>query len=587
MKNFIKLKKLTISNNKITVNTIGNILSHNTKLEHLNLSDLLLCLEDFMIIALKMKSILNLRSLDISRNNGHNSSCERTDIVNINSDSVAALFSHIKKLEDLDLSDLGLSSEDFIKIATTLTSMSKLRKLNIINNDIDDSATDAIIALLNHNVDLELLDISDIELDEMNTIKVAKALQKRSKLTKINIRCCDDLTNNAADAIAAILSHNSNLKEIKLEVGECEIEVSEHLSIFVTYKVTTLSKQEAYIVAALLSNCTKLEVLDMSDTDMEGVGAIRVFKSMKNISTLKIFDVSTTYDYGDQAANSIAEVLANNKQLKKIGLCDSDIKPVGAIKIFGGMKNLHNLIKLNVSHNHIADKEAYEDTESLADKLVPIVSQISHLTTKPVTHTAVQYLASVIDHNPNLQQLNIGNIDLDSEQTIVIFKGMKNLTKLTQLDISYSVITNNAANLLASILSHNISLQVLDLSSCSLQTEGATEIFNAIRNHSCLISLNISNNNITNDAANVLASVLSLNITVQNLHLQRCSLQTEGAIKIFNAIRNHVHLTSLSIRDNDDIDRQAVYVLRAVLSSNPRLRCYMPSRIKYLINISE
>ena len=241
------------------------------------------------------------------------------------------------------MSDLGLSSEDFIKIATTLTSMSKLRKLNIINNDIDYSATDAIIALLNHNVDLELLDISDIELDEMNIIKVAKALQKRSKLTKINICCCDNLTNNAADAIAAILSHNSNLKEINLEVGDCEIEVSEHLSRFVTYK-RTLSKQEAYIVAALLSNCTKLEVLDMAGTDMEGVDAIRVFKSMKNISTLKIFDICSTADYGDQAANSIAEVLANNKQLKKINIHNSDIKPVGAIKIFSGMKNLHNLV---------------------------------------------------------------------------------------------------------------------------------------------------------------------------------------------------------------------------------------------------
>ena len=518
MKNFVHLIKLNISSNKITVNTIGNILSHNTKLEHLNLSNLSLHLEDFMIISLKMKNILNLRSLDISRNNGHNSSCERTDIVNNNSDSVAALFSHIKKLEDLDLSDLGLSSEDFTKIAITLTSMSKLRKLNIINNDIDDSATDAIIALLNHNVDLELLDISDIELDEMNIIKVAKALQKRSKLTKINICCCDDLTNNAADAIAAILSHNSNLKEIKLEVGDCEIEVSEHLSRFVACKMT-LNKHEAYIVAALLSNCTKLEVLDMAGTDMEVVDAIRVFKSMKNILTLKILGISTT-GYGDQAANSIAEVLANNKQLKKIDLCDSDIKPVSAIKIFSGMKNLHNLIKLDVSDNDIANKEAYEDTESLADKFVPIVSQISHLTTKPVTHTAVQYLASVIDHNPNLQQLNIGNIDLDSEQTVAIFKGMKNLTKLTQLDISGSVITNNAANLLASILSHNISLQVLDLSSCSLQTEGATEIFNAIRNHSCLIRLDISDNNITNDAANVLASVLSPYINVQNLHLQ-------------------------------------------------------------------
>ena len=190
---------------------------------------------------------------------------------------------------------------------------------------------------------------------------------------------------------------------------------------------------------------------------------------------------------------------------------------------------MHACVIITMLHNDIADKEAYEDTESLADKLVPIVSQISHLTTKPVTHKAVQYPASVIDHNPKLQELDIGWIDLDSEQTIVIFKGMKNLTKLTQLHISKSVITNNAAKLLASILSHNISLQVL--------------------------------------------------------HLYCCSLQTEGAIEIFNAMRNHVYLTFLSIEGNYDIDDQAVDVLRTVLSSNPRLQCYMPPMIEYLINI--
>ena len=526
MKRFLHLKKLNISNNKITANIIGDILSHNTKIEHLNLSNLSLCLKDFMIIALKIKSISNLKSLDISRNNAHNNDsdtlCERTDSTNglSNSYNTLTLFSHITNLEELNLSDLCLSSKDFINIATTLKCMSKLRKLNIVNNNIDDSATDAIITLLDQNTDLEMLDISDIMLKGINVIKVAEALQKRSQLTKISICCCDDLTNNAADAIAAILSHNSNyLKEINLEVGNCVIEVSENLSRFITKNSTNLSTQEIYTIGVLLSNCTKLKVLDFSLSHMRAEDVIRIFKrSMKNISTLKTFDIYFTSDYNvDQAANSIAEVFANNTQLEKINISTSDIRPVGGIKIFSGMKNLQNLIQLDVSLNDIADKDAYEDSESLVEKFVPIVSQISHLTTKPVTHTAVQYLASVIDHNPKLQQLDIGDLEIDSEQTIVIFKGMKNLTKLTILNISYSCITNNAAKFLATILSHNVSLQMLYLRSCSLQTEGAIEIFKAIRNHSCLIYLDISENHDIGDEAMdglraVCAAIQSLNI---------------------------------------------------------------------------
>ena len=504
MKWLVHLKNLNISNNKITADNIGDILSHNTKLEHLNLSSLSLCLKDFMIIALKMKTISNLKSLDISRNDAHictiafDGSSEST-----NTDSIAALFSNNTNLENLNLSYLNLNAKDFIYIATTLNKMPKLRKLNISNDDIDDSATGAIVTLLNHIVDLEMLDMSAIRLREINVIQVAKALQKRSKLTKLRICCDDENTYDVVDAITAIFPHNSNLKDIELN-GDV-IEASRLVWC------DSIHIKEADTATAFLSNCTKLEVFDMSSVKMEATDAIRVFKSMKNTSTLKTFYIYNC-NYCDEAANSIAEVLANNKQLKEIDISHSCIRPLGAIKIFSGMKNLHNLIELDVSVNFIAYKEAYGDSESLADKFAPIVSQISHLTTKPVTHTAVQYLASVIDHNPKLQLLNIQNIDLDSEQTIVIFKSMKNLTKLTKLDISYSSITNNAAKLLASILSHNISLQILSLSTCSLQTEGAAEIFNAIRNHVCLTYLDISKNgNIGDQAIDRLRTVLSSN----------------------------------------------------------------------------
>ena len=523
MKCLVHLKNLDISNNKITADNIQDILSHNTKLVHLNLSNLSLCLKDFMIIAPKMKNISNLKSLDISRNNAHNYALDDSS-ESTKTDSIAALFSHNSKLEDLNLSNLNLNEKDFIYVATILNKMSQLRKLNISNHGIDDdSATVAIVTLLNHIVDLEMLDMSDIRLREINVIKVAKALQKRSKLTKLSIRCYDDVTTDVVDAITAIFPHNSSLTDIELNGGIIEA------SRFIWCDNINIKKADT--ATAFLSNCTKLEVFDMSSVKMEAADAIRVFKSMKNTSTLKTFDISCC-DYGDAAANSIAEVLANNKQLKKIKLSYSDIRPVGGIKIFSGMKNLHNLIKLDVSLNYIADKEAYEDSESLAAMFVPIVSRISHLTTKPVTHTAVQYLASVVEHNPMLQQLNIKDIDLHSEPTIiVIFKSMKNLTKLTELSISYSSITNNAAKLLACILSHNISLQ--------------------------------------------------------KLYLCSCSLQTEGAIEIFNAIRNHVCLTYLDIRDNDDIGDQAVDGLRTILSNNPKLVYHAPPRITKLANIQK
>ena len=525
MKMFLCLKKLNISNNIITADIIGDILSHNTKLEHLNISNLSLCFKDFIVFALKMKNISSLKSVDISGNSVQvsGSSSEATDNTN-NNFNMVTLFSHNSKLEKLNLSNLDLSSKDFINIAT-FSSLSNLRKLDISNNTIDDDSIDAVITLLNRNNNLNII---DIEIEGIkNVLKVAKTLQKKSILTKISI-CCDNLNNNAADAIAAILPHNRNLKEIKLEVDEFgfTIEISEDLTIFYN-DFETISKQAAYTIATLLSNC-RLKEIDLAGCIMETTDAIILCKGIKHISTLKMLNFSYLNECADVAASSIAEVIANNKQLKEIDISNNKLRPVSAIKIFSGMKNLQHLIKLNLCLNDFTYKSAYKDTDRLADAFAPIVSQISHLTTKPVTHTAVQYLASVLDNNPKLQELDISCLDLDSEETIIILKGMKNLTNLTELDISHNVTTNDAAKNLASLLSHSISLQRLHLYSCSLQTDGAIDILNAIKSHSCLLYLDI--------------------------------------------------------RRNDDISDEAVAVtLRSILSSNSQLECDVPNGIKYLI----
>ena len=55
MRNLLHLKKLNVSSTGVSAVVIADILSHNTKLEHLSLSKLSLCFEDFMTIAPKMK----------------------------------------------------------------------------------------------------------------------------------------------------------------------------------------------------------------------------------------------------------------------------------------------------------------------------------------------------------------------------------------------------------------------------------------------------------------------------------------------------------------------------------------------------
>ena len=558
MSNFSCLKKFNINNNNITADVIGDILSYNTKLEHLNLSNLSLCLKDFMTIVQKAKNISSLRSLDISRNDAHNKVFDDSDKVTddidgyfyYSTDCVAAIFLHSLKLEELNLSHLELDSEDFVCIATALDKFSNLRKLDISDNNINDSVIDVLTTLLKHNINLEVFDMSGIKYKNKKTLhKVIKALQKLPNLTKVNI-CFDELytTKKWVPAIVDYLNtYLDKKKECAIEVGlvaaishllynsnissiKCDDDFTKDFCCEL-YKVD-MDKQTTRLIVAHLSECIALKrfVFEMNEYDKNKSTAnvIKIFKSMKNISTLTMFKFVGSKST-DHVANAIAEVLANNKQLEEIDISNNSLSTVGAVKIFNGMKNLTNLITLDVSLKEIAesDEESDEETYSYSDEETeilapivfqishlstkPVVFQISHLSTKPVKYTAAQRLAFVLDRNPKLQKLNVGYLYLNPKEVTVLLEGMKNLTSLTVLNIKYNKINNETAEVLASILSCNISLQELNLCECSLQTEGAVHIFNAITKHSRLLFLNVDDNDIGDEAAVALRAVLSNN----------------------------------------------------------------------------
>ena len=75
----------------------------------------------------------------------------------------------------------------------------------------------------------------------------------------------------------------------------------------------------------------------MQYCEIQEADAVRVFKSMKTISTLKRLNIYHSI-CADQAANAIAEVLANNKQLKYVNLVNNDLSPSGALQIFNENK---------------------------------------------------------------------------------------------------------------------------------------------------------------------------------------------------------------------------------------------------------
>ena len=74
-----------------------------------------------------------------------------------------------------------------IKIAKALKNILTLKALNINNNNVGEKAADDIAAVLSHNTELEKLHLSNNRLKTDSMIKITKTLQDITTLIVFNI----------------------------------------------------------------------------------------------------------------------------------------------------------------------------------------------------------------------------------------------------------------------------------------------------------------------------------------------------------------------------------------------------------------
>ena len=533
MKNISNLVTINTSHNVITDMAgyeLAAVLSHNIKLQEINFSFNDLSTSATMSIFKGMKSISNLKKIDISHNM----------ITDEASEIIATVLSCNKKLQSLDLSYNYFTSEGLVYIFEHLKSIVYLRKLNVSSNEITVKAAHSITTVLSLNSKLEELDLSRNNLLSAGAIKVCRT--NLSKLTAFNISH-NGITTKAAKDIATFLSRNKRLEQLDLShnsllsAGVTNI-CNTNLSYLTTLNISHngIIVEAADDVSAFLSHNSKLQVLDLSCSDLQESGCMNVFKVLQNKSVLTSLKLSNC-NVINEAADKLATVLLNNISLQELDLSYNNLSKSDSATILKGMKNISNLVTINIGHNMI-------------------------------TNAAVDDLVCILFCNASLKEIDLCSNCISASSAIKIFKGMEKISNLETINISHNMITDEAAENIATFLSHNSKLQTLNMSFNYLGSKGCIKIFNGMKN---LSNLNISHNNITAEATVSIAAVLSHNTKLKQLDISYNDLQTPGAIEIFQGIKHTSTLTKLNIAHNMITEEATEYVIN-ILHNYTRLK---------------
>ena len=571
------IKKLKLSGNMITneaVNDIVSIVSSNTEMEELDLSLNYLQSNGIMKV---IKGMTNFREFNIScnmfakhtENNTLRILPSTAKVELLKSDFLFAVknYSRIKHDKYSSIYDQmiryltvvhptdNVKVKNITNICKVMEYVSSLTKLSISNISITDQiGSDIAVALSTCSI-LEELNFTHNTFIPTSAVQILKCVLKDANSLKKLSFCYNDFVKTTAKSVDAVYGssyathhHNTALVEFNLRYNNFPpsdiIEIMKELKDISTLKVFDVSnncipEEAGDYIASILFHNTTLEELHLSCTSLHSAGIIDVMKGLKNISTLRVFDISKN-GISDEAADIIASALSHHNLLEELDLSCNSLQARSIRIIINGIKEVSTLKRFNVSNINVTDQVA-------------------------------DIIASVLSHNFLLEELDLSNNKLQAIGTRVIMNGIKNISTLKKFNVSNNHITDEAADDIAQILSHNTDLKELDLSCNGLQAPGSIKIIKAMKNSSRLVQFNISHNNITEDAADYVAAVLSHNTKLEKLNLSLNNLQVNGAVNIFKQLNNISTLKALDISCNMITDRAADKI-PVILSHNAELQ---------------
>ena len=136
------------------------------------------------------------------------------------------------------------------------------------------------------------------------------------------------------------------------------------------------------------------------------------------------------------------------------------------------------------------------------------------------------------------------------ELTNITMLTVDQLKVLLTLDVSNSEITSQGADMLAAILPETISLKELNISNATLNAAEVSKISNALRSVSSLKEFIFSNNGIDDKAANSITNIICSNCFMENLDISHNKLSSVGMLQIANCFLVTKNIKKINISHN-------------------------------------
>ena len=261
---------------------------------------------------------------------------------------------------------------------------------------------------------------------------------------------------------------------------------------------------------------------------------LNVIKALQLVTSLRILSLGND-NISKEVFDELVIVFKSNKFMQKLWLHNNNLKSL-AMNILQSLSTISTLKYLNINNNQI-------------------------------TEEAGEALASVILHNTVLEELHVSGNNL-GKGMLTVAKALQHISSLRSLDLGNNNISEEVAGELALAISANEYLEEMRLYNSKL-TSSAIVILQSLSTIVTLKYLNINSNQITDEAGEALASVVMHNTVLEELHVSGNNLG-KGMLLVAKALQHISSLRSLDL-GNNNISEEVAGELALAISANEYL----------------
>lgn len=150
--------------------------------------------------------------------------------------------------------------------------------------------------------------------------------------------------------------------------------------------------------------------------------------------------------------------------------------------------------------------------------------------------------------NTRIELLNIGGNDLSSYSTSCILEGLRQNSNIKHLDISCSELSKISCNTLGEIVMQSTcQLEVLNISDCSINSEGAVQLALGLIKNCSIQILQMDGNCLEIEGAKAISEVIQHNKSIEELSIDDDSLENEGVSVILSSLKKNISLQKVCL----------------------------------------